>query len=725
MKRNCLWIFFSLNFCLISAAKQPVLLDSIVTGVYRSVAIPEIRSMQDAHFYTSLANAGKQLNRYDYQSGKSLETILDLEKAKGVSLKKIIGYAFNSTETKILIWSEKNPIYRRSFTTEYYVYDRKRNIIEALSENGGQRDARFSPDGRSIAFSRDNNLYIRRLDFGTEIPVTTDGAENAVVNGTADWVYEEEFMITCAYDWSPDSKFLAYIKFNEKAISTYTFSLFGSAQTKLKKDAYYPGSFSFKYPSTGESNSSIAVYVFNLQNRASKLMELPIAAEDYIPRIRFTRNSNQLAVMTLTRAQDLFRIYYANPKSAQSTLILTDQSDKYIDPMYDAIQFSTKNFTYISEKDGYRHLYLYGATGGLQKQLTTGKWDLTKFYGCDTLQNVYYFQSTEDGPTKRSVYRLDAKGKKEKISSRSGVSDASFNTDFSCFVQYWSDINTPPVFNICNSFGLEIRSVEKNKDLQFKLAKLKYAEKTFIYVPAADGQKLNGWILKPADFDPAKKYPVVQIQYSGPDSQSALDEYRFDWEYYLAEKGCIVVNVDGRGTGGRGEAFRKLTWCNLGILESQDQIATAKYMKSLPYVDGSRIGIWGWSYGGYITLLSMMDPSVVFKAGIAVAPVCDYRYYNTVYTERYMRTPKENKSGYDAGSALMRAAELKGRLLLVHGMADDNVRANQSMDMAEALIQAGIQFEMQPYPTSSHSILGDTYRKHLYNRMADFLLRNL
>jgi len=725
MKRYSLLFFFSLNFCLLFAVRQGIPLDSIVNGYYATAETPELRSMQDARYYTCLEEGSKRLIRYNYSTGKAEETILDLEKTKGVTLKRMEGYSFNATETKVLIWSEENPIYRHSFTTQYYIYDRKRNLIEALSENGAQRDARFSPDGRSVAFARDNNLFIKRLDFGTEIPVTTDGDENAILNGIADWVYEEEFELTGAFDWSPDSKFLAYLKFDEKSIPTYTFPLYGAKQSRLKKSVFYPGYSSFKYPSAGEANSVVSVHVFNLQNRSSKRMNLPIAADDYIPRIRFTRNPGQLAVMTLSRAQDVFKMYFLNPKSAQSTLVLTEQNEKYVDPLYDAIQFSTRNFTYVSEKDGYRHLYLYGASGGLQKQLTSGKWDLTKYLGCDTIRQIYYYQSTEDGVTNRSLYRVDLKGKKLKISSKSGVNEACFNSDFSCFVNTWSDIKTPPVTNVCNSLGEEIRLLENNKTLRNRLSKLKFADKTFISVPTADGYTLNGWMLKPSDFDNSKKYPVLQIQYSGPDSQAALDAFDFDWEYFLAEKGYIVVVVDGRGTGGRGESFRKLTWCNLGILETQDQVATAGYLKTLPFIDGSRIGIWGWSYGGYISLMSMTDPSGIFKAGIAVAPVCDWHYYNTVYTERFMRSPKENQDGYQAGSPLLRAASLKGRLLLVHGLADDNVRANQSMDMAEALIQAGVQFEMQPYPTSNHSILGEVYRRHLYNRMADFLLRNL
>ena len=725
MKRISLLLILSLNFFLLPAAKQEISLDSIISGTFRSASIPEIKSMQDGRYYTCIDESGQQIIQYSYLTGKQEVVILDIHNLKGVTPKKIVGYAFSLTEKRMIVWGEKDPIYRRSYTTEYYVYDVKRNFMEVLSENGAQRDAKFSPDGRSIAFSRGNNLFIKRLDYGTEIPVTTDGSENAIINGVPDWVYEEEFEETCAFDWSPDSKFLAYVKFNEKEVPDYSFPLFGAIRSKQNQNTYYPGYYAYKYPSAGNVNSSVSVYAFNLQTRSAKKMNVPVSEEDYIPRIRFTRNNSQLAIMTLNRAQNVFKMYFANPKSAQCKLALTDESEKYVEPMYDAIQFSTKHFTYVSEKDGYRHLYLYGANGGQQKQLTSGKWDLTKYLGCDTINNVYYYQSTEEGPTQRSIYRIDLKGKKFKISAKSGVNEGSFNVDYSYYVQTWSDIKTPQEYSICNAFGEMVRPLENNKGLRSLLSKSKYTDKTFISVPAADGEMLNGWMLEPSDFDKNKKYPVLQIQYSGPNSQSALDKFDFGWEYYLAEKGYIVVCVDGRGTGGRGEAFRKSTWCNLGIFETEDQVATANYLKKQSYVDGSRIGIWGWSYGGYISLMSMTDASGVFKAGIAIGPVCDWRYYNTIYTERYMRTPKENKPGYDAGSPLLRAANLKGRLLLVHGMIDDNVRVNQSMDMTEALIQAGVQFDMQLYPTSNHSMIGKTYQLHLYNRLVDFVLRNL
>jgi len=725
MKRFFTTCIFFASVIVLIAGNNPLSLDSIVAGTYKPEALPFYHPMLDATLYSAVDESGKKLNAYDYKTGQVKGTILDLEKARGIALKKIEGYRFNSLENKLLVWTEKRSVYRRSWVTEYYVYDCKRNLIEPLSEKKNQREAIFSPDGRSIAFVSENNLYIKRLDYGTEIPVTTDGSTNTIINGSTDWVYEEEFMVTSVFDWSADSKYLAYLKFDERAVTDYTFTLYGANRTGGKSSVYYPDFKTFKYPSAGGKNSKVSVFVFHLQTRSTKPLSIPMDTEDYIPRIRFTCVDNQLAVMTLNRAQNAFRMYYLNVRSGVSTLVLTDQNDTYVDPHYDAIQFTARYFTYLSEKDGYRHLYLYNANGGLRKQLTSGNWDVARYLGCDTIKDRFYYQAATESPVKRSVWQVDLKGKARKISTYDGVCFASFNNDYTLFVQTASTINTPQRTGVYDLTGKELRLISDNTVLKSRLATLTPNNKIFITVPVADGQSLNGWLLKPTGFDASKKYPVVLLQYSGPDTQEALDQFKFDWEYYLAEKGFVVACVDGRGTGGRGAAFRRLTYPNLGKLESQDQIAVADYLKKQPYIDGQRIGIWGWSYGGYITLIAMTDKQSPFKAGIAVAPVCDYRYYNTIYTERYLKTPAENQEAYDACSPILRAPQLKGRLLLIHGLADDNVRANQSLDMAEALIEAGIRFDTQFYPTSSHSILGETYRRHLFNTKVEFFLKNL
>ncbi len=708
-----------------AAGNAPISLDSIVAGSYKPVMLPVIKPLADPRYYTALSADGKKLNRYDYKTGVLQESILDLEKARGVSLKKLAGYCFSPQENRVLIWSEERPLYRRSWLTEYYLYDRKRNLIEPLSERINQRDARFSPDGRSVSFSSDNNLYIRRLDYGSELTVTTDGQTNAIMNGTADWVYEEEFGATIAYDWSSDSQYLAYLKFDERPVADFTLTLYGSKWPGTERTDYYPSFKTYKYPSAGGANPKVTMHAYHLQSRSNKTLTVPVEQDVYFPRIRFTQKANQLAVMTLERGQSAFRLYFLNVRSGVSNLIISEQSEAFVEPPYDAIRFYNRYFTYLSERSGYRHLYVYNANGSLLKQLTTGNWDVINYLGCDTVKNRFYYQAAVQSPMERSVWQVDIKGKAVKISTETGVNTAAFNSDYSLYMLTASTVNTPPTTGVFDLAGKLWRSLSDNAELKHKLEGLSIGKKTFIRVPAADGQPLNGWMLTPVNFDATKRYPAVLLQYGGPDSQEVLDAYKVDWEYYLAQKGFVVVCVDGRGTGSRGAAFRRLTFKQLGQLEAKDQIAVAAYLKQQSYIDGDRLGIWGWSYGGFVTLMAMTEKQQPFKAGIAVAPVSDFRYYNTVYAERYLKTPAENRVGYDNGSPLLRASNLTGRLLLVHGMMDDNVRPNQSMDLVEALIKAGKQFDSQWYPTSSHSIAGETYRNHLFRAKVDFFLENL
>jgi len=434
-------------------------------------------------------------------------------------------------------------------------------------------------------------------------------------------------------------------------------------------------------------------------------------------------------VMSLDRDQNAFKLYFLNVRSGVSNLVISEQNETYVDPAYDAIQFYSTYFTYLSERNGYRHLYLYDANGSLLKQLTTGNWDVTEYLGCDTLRHRFYYQAAVGNPLERSVWQVDVKGKSVKVSTKAGVNTAEFNSDYSLCILTSSSLNTPPrtslIDIIAKDWGKEDRVISDNAALKRKLDEVSISNKTFISVPTADGVLMNGWMLKPANFEPSKRYPAILLQYGGPDSQEVRDEFKVNWEHYLASVGFVVVCVDGRGTGARGAAFRRLTYKKLGILEANDQIAVADYLKQQSFIDGNRLGIWGWSYGGFVTLMAMTEPNQPFKAGIAVAPVVDFRYYNTVYSERYLETPAQNREGYDESSPLLRASRLTGRLLLIHGLMDDNVRSNQSMDFVEALIQAGKQFDTQWYPTSSHSIIGETYRKHLYRAKADFFIKQL
>lgn len=708
------------------AQSSEISLDDIVEGKYRAFSPAQMISMRDGSSYAELSQDGKAILRYEYATGKMLDTLFNAEATRGAKMDNIEGYVFNSQENKILLWQNAKPIYRRSYTADYYVYDCMHNLLEPLSENGAQRDASFSPDGRMVAFARDNNLYIKKLDFKTEVAVTNDGKKDSIINGVSDWLYEEEFMTTKMYEWSLDSKFLCFVKFNEAQVGAYVFPLYYCSIPEYEDYKYNPGEMHFKYPRAGQQNAKVSLYAYHIQYRRASKLTLPLEEEDYMPYLIGTKQNNQLAVLTLNRSQNQFKMYYINPQSNVSQLVLAESSETYVDPTYlTCIEFTSKDFTYLSEKDGYRHLYLYKKNGVLQKQLTQGEHEVINYYGRDTLKNLFYYQAVDEKPYQRAVYCSDKNGRQTKLSTQAGINKAIFSSQFNYYAASYSNISTPPVWTLYQSSGKALRVLQDNAALSAEWKALPHAEKTFFETPAADGKTLYGWMLKPLNMDETKKYPVMLIQYSGPDSQSALDEYDIDWEYFLANKGYIVVCVDGRGTGGRGEAFRKMTYLQLGKMETEDQMEVARALSTLPYVDASRIGIWGWSYGGYIALIAMTQPTSLFKAGVVIAPVTDYRYYNTAYTERFLRRPQENPAGYNDPSPLLHAADLKGNLLLVHGLADDNVHVNQSMELVDALVQAGKQFEMQFYPNRNHSILGDTYRKHLYHRWWNFVEKNL
>jgi dipeptidyl-peptidase 4 len=557
MKLFSTLLLFMASSLLVAANQVGLSLDSIVSGTYNPVVMPVIYPLENAATYASLDASRKKINRYDYKTGNLLETILDLDKAKGVKLKTIKGFNFNSQESKVLIWCVEKPLYRRSWVTDYYLYDIKRNLIELLSEQGNQRDAQFSPDGRSVAFVRNNNLFIKRLDYGSELTVTSDGAENAVINGATDWVYEEEFAVTRAFTWSADSKYLAYLKFNESALTDYTMTLYGRSRVDSVPAVYYPGFKTFKYPSAGGVNSTVSLYVYQLQARYTRQLTLPVSPGSYFPRIRFTAKADQLAVMSLNRAQNDFNLFLTNVKSGVSKLVYTERNETYVDPYYEAIQFTASYFTCLSERDGYRHLYVYDLNGVLKKQLTTGEWDVTNLIGVDTLNHFFYYQAAQDSPMNRSIWQVNIKGLTRKISTVEGVCTGLFNRDYSMYIQSASSLNMPPTVELFTIKGKWIRTIQSNQVLLSKLKNSLSNQKNFFKVTLKNGMALNGWMLKPVGFDSLKNYPAILLQYSGPDAQKVMNKFEIGWEYFLAEKGFVVVTVDGRGTGGRGAAFRR------------------------------------------------------------------------------------------------------------------------------------------------------------------------
>jgi Dipeptidyl aminopeptidases/acylaminoacyl-peptidases len=704
------------------------LLYDITDGKFKARMVEIPRSMNDGEHYTIMQNH-KAIAKYSYKTGANVDTIFSIARLKNSPIKQISGYEFSPNETKILVYTNVKYRYRRTFTADYYIYDIKRNEITPLSENGSQEVPLFSPDSRYIAFARQNNLFMKKLDFNTEIAITKDGQFGSIINGTPDWVYEEEFEKTRYFEWSPDSKLLAFVKFNESKVPEFSFPIYLNDTKEKDELPTYPSSYKFKYPKAGENNSTVSVCVYDDYYKSIKSIKLGDDEQDfYIPRIKWTSSADQLAIFKLNRNQNRLDMLLANPKSMLSKLCLRQEDKYYVDyENIDYIHFFADNLSFIgvSEKDGYRHVYLYGINGQIKKQLTKGNWDVSDVYGFDEKKQMLYYQSAEVTPMQRDIYSIDTKGKKTRLTNGKGTHNATFNSTFTYFTDNASSIETPNTITLRTNLGSTIKVLESNTALASDFKALNLPKKEFFNFTTSENVKLNGWMLKPANFDPSKKYPVLQVQYSGPNSQQVLDSWKIDWEYYLATQNYVVVCVDGRGTGARGSEFRKCTYEQLNILETKDQVETAKYLAKQSFIDKDRIGIWGWSYGGTMTLFSMTTGEKVFKAGIAVAPVTDYRFYDTAYAERFMRRPQENFNGYDKSSALLRADKLQGNLLIIHGTADDNVHAQNTMLYIDRLVAADKQFEMQMYTDKNHSILGKQTRRHLYTRMSEFLFKNL
>jgi len=704
------------------------LLYDITDGKFRVKSVEMPKSMADGENYTLLIN-GKAVVKYNYKTGATVDTLFSVSQLKDTRIKTISGYEFSPNEARLLVYTNIKYRYRRMFTADYYLYDIKRKEISTLSDNGSEEVPLFSPDSRYIAFARENNIYMKKLDFNTEIPITKDGLKDNIINGTPDWVYEEEFTATRYFEWSPDSKLLAFVKFNESQVQQFSFQLYKDKSKENNELTLYPSLVEFKYPKAGENNSKVSVCIYDDFYKSIKTIQLPNSDEDfYIPRIKFTNSVDQLAVFKLNRNQNQLDMLITNPKSTLSKLVLRQQDKYYVDfENIDFTHFTADNeyFVNVNEQDGFRHAYLYRMNGTLVKQLTSGKWDLSSVYGFDEKKQILYYQSAEVSPMQRDVYTVDLKGKKVRLTDGKGTHNADFNSTLTCFVDNASQAETPNILTLRSNAGSAIRVIGNNAQIDKKFNDLNLPHKEFFSFTTSENVKLNGWILKPSNPDPNKKYPVLMVQYSGPDSQQALDSWHIDWEYYLATQGYVVACVDGRGTGARGSEFRKCTYEQLGNLETKDQIEAAKYLGQQTFIDKDRIGIWGWSYGGYMTLMAMSSGEKVFKAGIAVAPVTDWRLYNSAYTERFMRRPQENFKGYDQSSALLRADKLQGNLLIVHGTADDNVHTQNTMLYIDKLVAADKQFEMQLYTDKNHSILGQQTRRHLYTRMSEFLFKNL
>ncbi len=724
-------IFLSLIVVQLSFAqnKQLELEDFTRKGTFSAKSVSGLQSMNDGVHYTTLENDGTQIVKYSYETGKKVEVIFDIENIKRnpEDVEKITGYEFSPEESKILVYNNVEKIYRRSFLANYYVYDIEYRELIPLAERGKQQVPAFSPDGYKIAYVRDNDIYLKKLRFGTTSAVTEDGEKNKIINGIPDWVYEEEFGYNRAFEWSPNSEDIAYVRFDESHVKEFSFPLYKGSNPERPEYALYPGSYKFKYPKAGEENSKVSIHVFNLRNRTTKTMDVGDLEDYYIPRLRWSNNPDKLGILKLNRRQNQLELFIANPASGVANVLLTVREDKYItENVLDNIMFldDNRHFVYVGQEDGYNHIHLYTMAGIKVRQVTSGPWEITDYYGYDADEERFYFQAAKESPLRREIYSIDWEGEEmERLTPDDGFNSAAFSDNFEFFVNTWSSVQNVPVISVFESDGDRVRVIEENEKLAETISEYQVPEREFFNFEAGDST-LNGYMIKPVDFDSEKQYPVLLSQYSGPGSQQVLDRWQMNWEQYLAQEGYLVVSVDGHGTGGRGEAFLKSTYLKLGRLESDDQIETARYLSSLNYVDSTRIGIWGWSFGGYMSAICL-SRSDLFKVGVAVAPVTNWRYYDTAYTERFMRKPQENPKGYDNNSPINMAENLSGRLFLIHGSADDNVHFQNTMEYADQLVQAGKQFDMFVYPNRNHGISGGNTRQHLYNMMSRYIFENL
>ena len=722
----------SLLLLLISATvfaqtkKEYSLEDIFKKGTFSTKGIRGLRSMQDGKTYVSIETDEKTKTRYvaknNYSDGK-LNSILYKETElvyKGDTLP--VSTDFSNDETKVLIPVGEEQMYRRSFRANYFVFDLKTKKITEVSSKGKQLFATFSPDGNQVAFVRDNNLFVKNLSNGEEKQLTADGKNNEIINGRSDWVYEEEFSFAQAFFWSPDGKKIAYYKFNEKEVPEYSMTMF---------ESLYPADYKYKYPKPGEKNSIVSIHIVNLENGASKSVELGAEQDQYIPRVRWSQDANTLCVLRMNRHQNKLDYLLADAASGKTRVMMTEEDKYYIDIEKEQLTFlaNGKQFINVSERDGYNHIYLYDLNGKVLKQITKGAWEVSDIYGVDQKKGLIYYQSTEPSPSQRDVYAIGLNGNgKRKISTVSGTNSASFSSDFSYYILSNSNSKSPLFVSLHGSDGKLIRVLEDNAKAKARIAEYQISPTEFFSFTTSEGVSLNGYMIKPANFDPNKKYPVFMYVYGGPGSQNVADSWgsgRNMWFNYLAQKGYIVACVDNRGTGARGAEFKKMTYLNLGKYETIDQIEAAKWFAKQSYVDGSRIGIWGWSYGGYMSSLCITKGADVFKMAIAVAPVTTWRFYDSIYTERYLRTPQENAKGYDENSPINFADKLKGKFLLIHGTGDDNVHFQNSVMFSEALIQANKQFEQAYYPNKNHGIYGGNTTLQLYTKMTNFILNNL
>lgn len=713
-----------LFLCFTVAGQQKITIDEIYNGTFRAQGMDELQSLKNTNQYTVL-NADRQsrsmqIDLYDFATLKKVATLIDTKSHKDLS-NGIDSYTFDAAEKMILLACNTNQIFRHSFTADYYLYDIASKKLKKLFDFQVQEPT-FSPDGKKIAYAKENNLYVYDLASNKSTPITTDGKKNSIINGITDWVYEEEFAFVKAFDWSADSKKVAYIRFDESQVPEFSMSMFGKE--------LYPTMQTFKYPKAGEKNALVSLHIYDVNSNGVKNINLGNYNDFYIARMKWTNDANTLSAQVLNRHQNNLDLLFIDGNSGAAKVVLNEKDKAYVDVTDNLTFLKDNSFIWTSEKDGFNHIYLYDKNGKLKNQLTKGKWEVTNYYGLDEKTNTVFYQSVENGSINRDVYRIGLDGKyKVRLSQYTGTNAATFSPNFQYYINTFSSAAQPTTYTLNDAkFGKQVQVIENNESLAAKLKSYNLPAKEFFVLKTAKGNELNAWMIKPKDFDPAKKYPVFMYQYSGPGSQQVNNEWNSTDDYWfmmLSQQGYIVACVDGRGTGFKGADFKKVTQLQLGKYEVEDQIDAAKVMGNYAFVDKARIGIFGWSYGGFMSSNCILKGNDVFKMAIAVAPVTNWRFYDSVYTERYMQTPQENANGYDDNSPINHVDKLKGKFLLIHGSGDDNVHVQNSMQMMEALIQANKQFDSQIYPDNNHGIYGGKTRIQLYTKMTNFIKENL
>lgn len=733
MKRLFLTITALLMFVATMSAGGKLTLPDITSGKFAAKTVNGINPIEGTDTYARISQDGERVVCCSFKTGKELSVLFDVKNTMGCKIDGFDDYVLSPDGKRMLIQTKTERIYRRSFKADFYIHNIESRRLDRLSDGDKQQIPTWSPDGQQVAFVRGGNIFLVKLLYdNAEIQVTKDGKFNEVINGLPDWVNEEEFGFNSALTFNADGTMICWIRYDESKVKTYSLEMYKGMKPAKEEYDTYPGLYSYKYPKAGEDNSTVSAWSYDIKSHKINRLQVPLDADGYMPRIKPTNDPMRIVVYTMNRHQDDLCLYAVNPRSTVAQLIIKEHVDKYVrEEAMEGVKFVGDKILLPSDRSGYTKLYIYNMNGQLQRTIGDGNYDITSVYGYDPKTGDVYYQAAALGATDRQVYVTHKNGKTVRLTDREGWNTAFFSGDFQYFVNTWSDYNTPYVFTTRTRDGKVINTIEDNKAVKQLVSDYGFCKREPFSFTTSEGVVLNGWMVKPKDFDANKKYPVIMHQYSGPGSQQVTNSWSAGsmgqggaFDSYLAQEGFIVVSVDGRGTGGRGSEFEKCTYLNLGNLESKDQVETALYVGSLPYVDKDRIGIWGWSYGGFNTLMSMSEGRGVFRAGVAIAPPTNWKYYDSVYTERYMRTPKENPDGY-ATNPIERASKLHGALLICHGTADDNVHPQNAYEYSEALVQADKDFRELFYTNRNHGIFGGNTRNHLLRQVAQFFKTEL